>query len=464
LSWDDLIGLKPDVPFLELPSFKHEEEPLENRTHEFLRRLFPSKKRILKQFGDGKNHWIQRQVIVYGGPGTGKTEFFKWIVLKAVEKYGRENVKAYMARGDLEALLNVEYPSKPVILIYDDDATLEKLNKKTVKVFTRIRHKCMDDTGLDSGLAVTVTGLHRFHASNPLIRTNFNLLVVRNPPAGKYDHDFIKFYIGPEGLHYLEKVNELRMKNESYLGHAVFANPSSGIRGVLTNVLVQEDLLKDVLEILEGAGKAEAQERKEDVDLAGSGPADRVEREMDQEAFINACIRHFGDVEKKYPDIRDLRETLDFWADMMLNIQSFGDTGRRTTMWRKVQRYSEQIGEAVEYAWGDFNPDYVHIAGNGRVDYMKKDGSEWVEIKWRSKDFSWKPRLDNLSKEARQLLERGIPGRCIVFSYKPRLNQHTVNRIIMRVFKFAAASSETTPPSPGGDVSPRSRRKPAFYT
>lgn len=252
MSWlDDLIGLKADVPFLELPTFEHEEEPLENRTHEFLRRLFPSKKRILKQFGDGKNHWIQRQVIIYGGPGTGKTEFFKWLTWKAVEKYGEENVKAYMARGDLKALLDVKYPSKPVILLFDDDATLEKLDKETVKVFTRIRHKCMDDTGLDSGLAVTVTGLHRFHASNPLIRTNFNLLVVRNPPAGKYDHDFIKFYIGPEGLQYLEKVNELRMKDESYLGHAVFANPYSGVKGVVTNKLVNEEELEGILETVE---------------------------------------------------------------------------------------------------------------------------------------------------------------------------------------------------------------------
>jgi len=207
--------------------------------------------RVFKRFNDGKNHWIQRQVIVYGGPGTGKTEFFKWLTWKAAEKYGVENVKAYIASGDLEALLKVKYSSKPVILLYDDDATLEKLNKETVKVFTQIRHKCMKDTDLDNGLAVTVTGLHRFHASNPLIRTNFNLLVVRNPPAGKYDHDFIKFYIGPEGLQYLERVNELRMRDESYLGHAVFANPSSGIRGVVKNNLVEEKRLQDILEKVE---------------------------------------------------------------------------------------------------------------------------------------------------------------------------------------------------------------------
>ena len=255
MSWDDLIGLKPDVPFLELPSFEHEEEPLKNRTHEFLRRLFVPKERVLRVFNDGKNHWIQKQIIVYGKPGVGKTEFFKWLVWEAVKKYGEENVKAYGVEGNLKRLLGKKYEARPVILLCDDDATQEKLDERTIKKYVRIRHKCMKDTGLDSGLVITVVGLHRYHSSNPIVRCNFNFLVARNPPSGEYDFNFLVRYMGEESLKYLEKVDELRDKDETYIGHAVFANatsrilgPGRAVRGVITNNMIEEEKIKPFLE------------------------------------------------------------------------------------------------------------------------------------------------------------------------------------------------------------------------
>jgi len=380
VSWlDDLIGLKPNVPFLELPSFKHEEEPLENRTHEFLRRLFPSKKRIFKTFDDGKNHWIQRQLIVYGGPGTGKTEFFKWLVLKAVEKYGRDDVKAYMARGDLEALLKVEYPPKPVILLYDDDATLEKLNKETVKVFTRIRHKCMEDTGLDNGLVVTVTGLHRFHASNPLIRTNFNLLVVRNPPAGKYDHDFLAFYIGKEGLHYLEHINDLRMKDESYLGHAVFANPSSGIKGVVTNNLVNEKSLGEVLEIIE----TQSSEREE-YEIEDDWKPIPLKSWHDPE-FLNEIVDELK-LKRSSPRIAE-RDREIFLLSLNPNettdtiAAKHGITPTRVgQIIRRIKR--AELGYAAERAYHKRHPDWEYHGGNSPLpDFIDHTNKRVISFK-----------------------------------------------------------------------------------
>jgi len=362
MSWDDLIGLKPDVPFLELPSFEHEEEPLENRTHEFLRRLFPSKKRIFKRFNDGKNHWIQRQVIVYGGPGTGKTEFFKWIMLKAKEKYGKDNVMAYMSRADLNALLEEKYDQKPVILLYDDDATLEQLDKETVKVFTRIRHKCMEDTGLDSGLAVTVTGLHRFHASNPLIRTNFNLLVVRNPPAGKYDHDFIKFYIGPEGLQYLEKINELRMKDESYLGHAVFANPSSGIRAVITNRLIDEKEIEGIYKIVESKREEESKAAG-NIQVGDWIPKPQGSRhdpdflaEIIEELDLKRSSREIAERDKEI-FLRSIHETTDrLAAEYGVSPTRIGQIVRRIKQ--------AELGYAAERAYHRRHPEWEHYGGN----------------------------------------------------------------------------------------------------
>ena len=214
--------------------------PLLVKTHEFLSKLYPHPERLLKSCTDGRNHWIQRQIIVYGAPGSGKTCFVEWLVEKAVEKYGLENVAYLSVQGDLAGLLSAKYPPKPVIILFDDDATMEKLSPETVRLYTHIRHKCMQDTGLNRGLVVTITGLHRLTASNPLIRANFNMLVVRSPPSGKYDYDYLKFYIGAAGLAYLDELERLREDDERYLGYAVFANPFSELRGIVANPLARK--------------------------------------------------------------------------------------------------------------------------------------------------------------------------------------------------------------------------------
>jgi len=237
-----LIPLTPESPLVEIPFLPREKGPaLPVRTHEFLGRIFPPKEDVLIQRKDGRCNWTVVQIVQYGKQGSGKSEFAHWIYAQAIEKYGGDNVEGWISKGDLKALLELPF-QKPVIILCNDDATLEKLDAETVQVLTRIRHICQERTGMDTGLVIVIVGLHRFHASNPLMRTNMDVLVVRTPPANLYDRDVIRQYVGPSGLATLEEIETLRRHSREAYGMAVFANPYSMLKGIVVSGLSDKRL------------------------------------------------------------------------------------------------------------------------------------------------------------------------------------------------------------------------------
>lgn len=238
----DLNGYDNPIDF---PGLQYQPpKKLFNRTHELISRLLPAKDQILNVKSEGEsNLWIQIQTILYGGQGSGKTELVKWLLEQAVKKYGLENIEAYYAQADLKSLVELDF-KKPVIVLFDDDATLEKLTNQTVKLFTRIRHLAKEKTGLTSGLVLTFVGLHRLHASDPLLRANFDCLICKSAPTGKWDKDFLANYIGYEGVEFLAQIWKERRKDRSKYRYGVFWFPD--MIGILENDLAENDYFEKV--------------------------------------------------------------------------------------------------------------------------------------------------------------------------------------------------------------------------
>ena len=223
-----LINMDPAqmIPFGDyevIKFYEHEQPPdVQILTHAFLNDIFPSKKRLFKKYGDGYNHWLQKRILMYGDMGTGKTTFCRWLLQQANKRYGVENVKAYYSQGDFEALLDYPWEKTPVILLIDDDCTMEKLKHETVKKFVRIRHLAFEKTGLERGLIIAIIGLHRFHAGDLILRTKFHAFIVRDCPSNKYDYDFLKNYFSEPALDVIDEIENLRERDEQYYGWAIF--------------------------------------------------------------------------------------------------------------------------------------------------------------------------------------------------------------------------------------------------
>jgi len=211
-----------------------EEKPeIQVLTHGFLDDIFPSKKKLFRTYGDGYNHWIQRRILIYGDMGTGKTTFCRWLLQQANKRYGIENVWAYYSRGNFEALLDYSWKKTPVIMLIDDDCTMEKLKRETIKKFVRMRHLAYEKTGLERGLIIGIIGLHRFHAGDLILRTKFHGFIIRDCPSNKYDYDFLKNYFSEAALDVVDEIENLREKDEQYYGWAIFK--SSHWEGIVVN-------------------------------------------------------------------------------------------------------------------------------------------------------------------------------------------------------------------------------------
>lgn len=186
------------------------------------RYLFPTVKELEHEPNAeyATNNILQRQVLLIGAQGSGKSTSAQQIALQAVIKYGKENVNAC---SSMEFELLMEYGIKDCLvnILFFDDATLAKIDSKTVRDFFRIRHLVREYTGRSNGLIITIVGAHRYHSMTKELRSTSNLVLWKSPPTNPYDRSIARNFVGDSGIQLLESIELEKQQDTTLIGMCV---------------------------------------------------------------------------------------------------------------------------------------------------------------------------------------------------------------------------------------------------
>jgi len=190
---------RPELGFNRWEEEEHwMEPPVKDERELFFNLLYP------KISGD-----ICRNVIVYGAQGMGRTEFLKYMVKEAYDRYGRE--KVYARVGHVDALVDTMrwiLVSKPVRLLLVDDFPAKKC--KHIGEFFTARYG-QDGEG---GLTVRALVTHDLFAIPSAYRNYFDFMVVLSTPVNDYDYNWLERRVGKKNMVILERLTSFKFMGQ----------------------------------------------------------------------------------------------------------------------------------------------------------------------------------------------------------------------------------------------------------
>lgn len=209
--------------------------------------ILPDKKVILHKprVSYDSNNIIFRNILIFGGQGSGKTTTANYIAYKAFKKYGSENVNARISEeGDLELLMEKGLENKLVNILVSDNLTLRPLNKNTLMEYFRIRHKFKSRFNESNGYILSIMGLHRIHSIPVELRTTLDGIIIKDSSINPYDRNILKKFIGETHLKLLDSIAYERDKRPELREYSYFIG--RGFSGLLSLPLVRENYLRPV--------------------------------------------------------------------------------------------------------------------------------------------------------------------------------------------------------------------------
>jgi len=147
-----------------------------------------------------------RNILVVGDQASGKTTLVQRLAQDLQGLYAPFAVSAWIETGGLASLLLYGTRDRArAWFLVGEDLTLVKVPKHFINLFFRVRHLIHANTGLNSGLAVTVFNSHTLHGIDKNLRTVFRMMFVKTIPTNPYDRALLKKYFDKELLDRFEK-------------------------------------------------------------------------------------------------------------------------------------------------------------------------------------------------------------------------------------------------------------------
>lgn len=242
------------------------QQPLEltNQTEWFVNFLFPPLKDILNrpETSYGISNFRFLRIPLFYNP-TDSFSTRKNVVDKlaewAIEKYGRKNVNARIAReGSLGSIIKISMDKKPVQIYFVDQFTLflksersREFMRERSQEYLALPNTWAEETGRKNGLIVVFLAFHTFKVPSEFMY-DCSAILFRNSPTTRQDYNEMMNLVGEEAIAYLKELELERKKKTDLCKISLFwANDKIGI---LETPPAKKDYWKDppsLLEILE---------------------------------------------------------------------------------------------------------------------------------------------------------------------------------------------------------------------
>ncbi len=215
------------------------------KLEEFVELLMPTLEAIdrVPQVPYETNNWIWQNVLLYGSPGSGKSEGARLFAELAAKRYNPD----VMAATNLERYI-VEFLSAPFIepkkiqLMFFDDLAGKKLSSTNQNEWILLRHTIQNITHLNNGLILTFLATQRYYALDKSLRESITSLIAFSTPSNPFDASIIKRFIGEEAYAFLEFQKFLLMTRQTRKHYSAFY--LNGIKGILDMPMAEIDFLR----------------------------------------------------------------------------------------------------------------------------------------------------------------------------------------------------------------------------
>jgi len=189
-----------------------------------LSEMLPPPDRVFTPPSDDSNAIEQRHILIYGGPGSGKTNAFRYLAACLADIYGGGNLHVAYSDADLKGLLEEVSPDSPVQLLCCEDMTRIRQPEEAIHGYFTIRHLMAKRTGSRHGLIVTAFTTHDLYGVQPkALRTNCDLQLFLETPANPYDERLLLEVLDGETYRSLQEVEKNRQAKPEYKGWVAYA-------------------------------------------------------------------------------------------------------------------------------------------------------------------------------------------------------------------------------------------------